>query len=439
MGSYPESVIAADVNGDGHVDLISANYGANTLTVLTNNGYGVFGFNATLNVGSAPYCVIAADVNGDGHVDLISANADAYTLTVLTNNGYGVFGSNATLNVGSPISVCAADVNGDGKVDLISANVNANTLSVLQNVPAYNGSFSGNGSGLTSLNAANLTGSVPASSLTSVPAGSLTGVIPQSNLPSFQSSDNYETVGGGYNNSASATLTTVGGGSGNSASGNWATVGGGTGNSASGSYSTIPGGANNVASGQDSFAAGNNSHATDNGSFVWGDGTRGSTSQGSNTFCVLATGGVYCYTLISGASPYGAYLAKNSTSWSAISDRNAKKNFQPVDAKAVLDKLAAIPISEWNYKWEKDSDVPNIGPMAQDFKHAFYPGRDDKGITTLEFDGVELAAIQGLNQKLEIEAQAKDTEIQTLKQQNDLLAERLNELEATVKTITERK
>jgi hypothetical protein len=552
VGNQPDCVIAADVNGDGHVDLICASYEDNTLTVLTNNGLGAFGLNAVINAGNNPNCVIAADVNGDGHVDLICASSYYNTLTVLTNNGYGVFGLNATLKVGNgPVCVFAADVNGDGRVDLICANagdntLSDNTLSVLLNTPAYHGTFSGNGSGLTALNAANLTGSIPAgvsvpagnltgtlpatvfptnlvlagglnldhtgtyglnpgtvssnalsfgtapggsgegiaskrvgtgpydlefftgnvnrmtinnfgdlicygsvyangtffgngSGLSSLNASQLTGVIPQSVLPSFQSSDNYDTVGGGYGNSASATFTTVGGGSGNSASGNWATVGGGTGNSASGGYSTIPGGANNVASGQDSFAAGNNSHATDNGSFVWGDGTRGSTSQGSNTFCVLATGGVYCYTLISGASPYGAYLAKNSTAWSAISDRNAKKNFQPVDAKAVLDKLAAIPISEWNYKWEKDSDVPNIGPMAQDFKHAFYPGRDDKGITTLEFDGVELAAIQGLNQKLEIEAQAKDTEIQTLKQQNDLLAERLNELEATVKTITERK
>jgi len=94
------------------------------------------------------------------------------------------------------------------------------------------------------------------------------------------------------------------------------------------------------------------------------------------------------------------------------SDRNAKKNFKPVDTVAVLEKLAAIPIERWNYQWEKDGDVPHLGPMAQDFKGAFYPGRDDKSISTLEFDGVALAAIQGLNQKLD----EKDTEIQTLKQ-----------------------
>ena len=94
------------------------------------------------------------------------------------------------------------------------------------------------------------------------------------------------------------------------------------------------------------------------------------------------------------------------------SDRNAKKNFQPVDTVALLDKLASIPIQRWNYRWEKDSDVPHLGPMAQDFKGAFYPGRDDKNISMLEFDGVALAAIQGLSRKLE----ARDAEIQALKQ-----------------------
>jgi hypothetical protein len=60
------------------------------------------------------------------------------------------------------------------------------------------------------------------------------------------------------------------------------------------------------------------------------------------------------------------------------------------------------------------------------------PGRDDKSISTLEFDGVELAAIQGRNQKLEEQTKEKNAEIQNLKQQNDLLAERLNELEAAM-------
>ena len=109
-----------------------------------------------------------------------------------------------------------------------------------------------------------------------------------------------------------------------------------------------------------------------------------------------ASGG---YRLYTGGSS-GVYLAANGSTWASVSDRNAKKNFQPVDTVAVLNKLAAMPVEKWNYKWEADNDTPHLGPMAQDFKAAFYPGRDEKSITTLEFDGVELAAIQGLNQKL---------------------------------------
>ena len=77
--------MAADVNGDGWVDLICANYFTNTLTVLTNNGSGGFVFAATLTVGNGPVSVTAADVNGDGRFDLISANASSYTLSVLVN------------------------------------------------------------------------------------------------------------------------------------------------------------------------------------------------------------------------------------------------------------------------------------------------------------------------------------------------------------------
>ena len=134
----------------------------------------------------------------------------------------------------------------------------------------------------------------------------------------------------------------------------------------------------------------------------------------------------------------GAFLAPGLTSWSAISDKNAKKNFAPVDGEAVLDKLAATPVERWNYKWEADNSTPHIGPMAQDFKAAFYPGRDDKSISTLEFDGVELAAIQGLNHKLN----EKDAAIKKLKEKADKmdsLGQQLKELRATVNQLATQK
>jgi hypothetical protein len=90
-----------------------------------------------------------------------------------------------------------------------------------------------------------------------------------------------------------------------------------------------------------------------------------------------------------------------------------KKNRAPVDGREILEKLAALPIDRWNYVWEEDAAPPHLGPMAQDFKRAFYPGTDDKTITTLEFDGVALAAIQGLNRKLE----DKDAELEALRRE----------------------
>ena len=137
VGNGPYSVAAADVNGDGKMDLICANSSGNTLSVLTNNGSGGFGLAGTYTVGSGPAFVAAADVNGDGKVDLICANwggGGGNTLTVLTNNGSGGFGLASTLTVGSgPRCVATADVNGNGRVDLISANIYGNSLSVLTN------------------------------------------------------------------------------------------------------------------------------------------------------------------------------------------------------------------------------------------------------------------------------------------------------------------
>ena len=91
-----------------------------------------------------------------------------------------------------------------------------------------------------------------------------------------------------------------------------------------------------------------------------------------------------------------------------------------------------MPIARWNYNWEADNEVPNIGPMAQDFKAAFFPGRDDKSITTLEFDGVELAAIQGINTKLDAKNQQLERKVQSLEQ-------RLADMEKLIKSVAERK
>ena len=65
--------------------------------------------------------------------------------------------------------------------------------------------------------------------------------------------------------------------------------------------------------------------------------------------------------------------------------------------------------------------IRHMGPMAQDFYAAFGLGTDDKHIATIDADGVALAAIQGLNQKLTDELARKDTEIAELRNQVDQL------------------
>jgi len=247
--------------------------------------------------------------------------------------------------------------------------------------------------------------------------------------------------GGGYDgtdfvgNTAGGDAAVVAGGIGNTASGSEATVGGGDYNDAVGGAATVPGGAFNYAAGEVSFAAGFNATANFDGSFVWSDGTGTLTQDtGHNQFVVRASSGFFFYT---DTGSDGVHLDPNATSWTTLSDRNAKKGIEAEDCRAVLDKLAQVPVDRWHYKWENDSDTPHIGPMAQDFKHAFYPGRDDKGITTLEFDGVELAAIQGLNQKLN----EKSAEIAALKEKADrvdALEKQLNELKQMVQSLAKK-
>jgi Chaperone of endosialidase len=253
-------------------------------------------------------------------------------------------------------------------------------------------------------------------------------------LPNRATAD-FGTIGGGAENTASDFAATVAGGYGNTASGPTGTVGGGEFNTTGGYNATVPGGFQNAASADYTFAAGYRAKADDRGSFVWADASDFDFhSTTPNQFRVRAIGGTTFVTAIDGSGNVtaGVHVLAGDTAWSSISDRNAKKNFQSVDGEAVLDKLAAIPVEKWNYKWESDTNTPHIGPMAQDFKGAFYPGRDDKSISTLEFDGVELAAIQGLNEKVEVRGQKSEDRIQKLEAENAELKQRLEALEKII-------
>jgi hypothetical protein len=180
----------------------------------------------------------------------------------------------------------------------------------------------------------------------------------------------------------------------------------------------IPGGADNVATNL-AFAAGHFARATNTGSFVWADSTVALlTSTNNDSVTMRASGG---YRLFTDTSPVaGVRLAAGGGSWTSMSDRNAKENFAEVSCREVLEKVTALPLNTWNYK-SQDAAIRHIGPMAQDFKSAFGVGESDTGITSVDADGVALAAIQGLNQKLEERLNAKEAEIVALKRSIDEL------------------
>ena len=107
-----------------------------------------------------------------------------------------------------------------------------------------------------------------------------------------------------------------------------------------------------------------------------------------------------------------------------MSDRNAKANIAPVDARGVLQKLVALPIQKWNYR-SQDSSIRHIGPIAQDFYAVFQVGADDKYISTVDADGIALAAVQGLHQEI----QDKNAKIEAQQSQLEALEVRLRKLE----------
>jgi hypothetical protein len=115
----------------------------------------------------------------------------------------------------------------------------------------------------------------------------------------------------------------------------------------------------------------------------------------------------------------------NGTSWVNASDRNSKEAFAAINPRTVLEQVSALPITQWKYKVDAEG-TEHLGPMAQDFHAAFgLNGPDDKHIATVDEEGVALAAIQGLNQKLD----ELKSELDSRNEENARLKARLDRME----------
>jgi hypothetical protein len=283
---------------------------------------------------------------------------------------------------------------------------------------------------------------------------------------------------------------TIAGGGQNGVYGLYGTVGGGADNVASAQYSTVPGGYLNEASGTYSFAAGRRAKALHSGSFVWADSSGADfASTANNQFLVRAQltginttapqatlhintgiadrGSLYLESSAVGGKslirmatighysdivfetypdtesigfnlPDGTYLSVwrgqagiNGAFHCEIlfenSDRNRKQDVESIDPADALNRVLSLPITTWAFT--NSTGTRHLGPMAQDFHAAFGLGRDNTTINARDVASVGLAAVQGLNQKLETSGQRTEVRIQRLETENEELRQRLEQLE----------
>ena len=269
-------------------------------------------------------------------------------------------------------------------------------------------------------------------------------------------------VAGGENNYANGQDSVISGGKGNTVAGNYATVSGGHNNSASGDYSFAAGrqanaqhdgtfvwadsqNANFASSSTNQFLIRANNGVGINTNNPAGalhivnlapgyTGSYGQTApaalvldyQNPNLYgdeiqfwksgrefgSILSRPGEMDFSCDSQGTGTQMYMDTNHVeiardltvngSINSSSDRNVKTNFVAIHPTEVLAKVIGLNIQTWNYT-NAPASIRHLGPMAQDFYAAFGIGTDERHIATVDEGGVALAAIQGLNQKLEAE------------------------------------
>ncbi len=119
-GAIPSNLKIADLNGDGNIDIVTANYGNDSISAFWGKGDSTFADPESYPVGSGPYSVSLADIDGDGKLDIATANFIGGDISFLKGYGDGRFGEQAILPaVRESRQLEAFDINRDSRMDLL--------------------------------------------------------------------------------------------------------------------------------------------------------------------------------------------------------------------------------------------------------------------------------------------------------------------------------
>jgi hypothetical protein len=134
VGALPDALVAADLDGDGDLDLATANIGSSDVTLFLNDGRGAFPARETMDVGDQPLVLVACDLDGTGGLDLATANIAGDSVSVLLHQGGSSFAAARNVPAGkAPAAVAAADLDGDGAQELIAASKGSKCITVVLN------------------------------------------------------------------------------------------------------------------------------------------------------------------------------------------------------------------------------------------------------------------------------------------------------------------
>jgi hypothetical protein len=132
----PGGICACDLDGDGDMDLAVVTDNQSKLSLFYNQGAGTYmgPINVFLGSGTSPNSVAAADMDGDGDMDLVVSMKDQNSVRTVLNTGAGfMLGANTPTGGFEPRDIATGDLNGDGMPDVVTSNRDSNNISVLLN------------------------------------------------------------------------------------------------------------------------------------------------------------------------------------------------------------------------------------------------------------------------------------------------------------------